>query len=52
MRYLWAFLLTFLLVHSALANEFSGKVVGALDGDTIDVLYNRQPERIRLSGID
>jgi micrococcal nuclease len=26
--------------------------VGVLDGDTIEVLYNRHPERIRLSGID
>ena len=52
MRYLWAFLLTFPLAHSALANEFGGKVVGVLDGDTIEVLHNRQAERIRLSGID
>jgi micrococcal nuclease len=27
-------------------------VVGFLDGDTIEVLHNNHPERIRLSGID
>lgn len=32
--------------------DFSGPVVGVIDGDTIDVLYNGQGERIRLSGID
>ena len=32
--------------------DFSGPVVSVLDGDTIDVLHNRQPERIRLNGID
>jgi len=29
-----------------------GKGVGLLDGDTIEVLHNTYPERIRLSGID
>ena len=33
-------------------NQFSGKVVSVLDGDTIDVLYNRRAKRIRLNGID
>jgi micrococcal nuclease len=32
--------------------EFSGLVVSVLDGDTIEVLHNDRPERIRLSGID
>ena len=27
-------------------------VVSALDGDTIDVLHNQRPVRIRLNGID
>ena len=36
---------------SALA-DFSGPVVSVLDGDTIEVLHNTYPERIRLSGID
>ncbi|MDZ4733512.1 MAG: thermonuclease family protein [Nitrospirota bacterium] len=36
----------------ALASDFTGKVVGVIDGDTIEVLHNQHPERIRLSGID
>src|SRR5262249_40905057 len=32
--------------------EFSGKVVGISDGDTITVLKNRSPIKIRLNGID
>ena len=39
-------------VTSAIAADFSGPVVSILDGDTIEVLHNRQLERIRLSGID
>jgi endonuclease YncB( thermonuclease family) len=31
---------------------FSGFIVSVLDGDTIEVLHNTYPERIRLSGID
>jgi len=27
-------------------------VIGVLDGDTIEVLHKKRPERIRLSGID
>jgi micrococcal nuclease len=34
------------------AADFSGPVVGVLDGDTIEVLHNQHPERIRLNGID
>ncbi|OAI43883.1 hypothetical protein AYO43_09755 [Nitrospira sp. SCGC AG-212-E16] len=34
------------------ASDFSGSVVSVLDGDTIEVLHYRHPERIRLSGID
>jgi endonuclease YncB( thermonuclease family) len=30
----------------------TGPVVSILDGDTIEVLHNQQPERIRHSGID
>jgi micrococcal nuclease len=36
----------------AFVADFSGPVVSVLDGDTIEVLHNRHPERIRLSGID
>jgi micrococcal nuclease len=32
--------------------DFSGPVVSVLDGDTIEVMHNQYPERIRLSGID
>ncbi len=32
--------------------EFSGRVVGVADGDTITVLHNGKGERIRLNGID
>jgi micrococcal nuclease len=34
------------------ATSFTGPVVSVLDGDTIEVLHNNRPERIRLSGID
>ena len=32
--------------------DFTGPVVSILDGDTIEVLHNTHPERVRLSGID
>jgi micrococcal nuclease len=43
-----------LLSTSVTASEsiFHGPVVSVLDGDTIEVLHNQRPERIRLSGID
>jgi len=47
-----AALLYLLLARAALAEDYSGLVVSVLDGDTIEVLHNRHPERIRLSGID
>lgn len=34
------------------ASDFSGRVVGVLDGDTIEVLQDRKAHRIRLHGID
>ena len=34
------------------AEEFSGKVVGVSDGDTIRVLRSRTPIKVRLHGID
>ena len=43
--------LLFLLSPSRAVAEFTGPVVSVLDGDTIEVLHNRHPERIRLSGI-
>ena len=51
MRYLVSLLL--LLLHPLRAfAEFIGPVVSVLDGDTIEVLDNTRPERVRLSGID
>ena len=52
MLFLFAVFFTLWLAASAIAGEFTGQVVGVLDGDTIEVLHNKRPERIRLSGID
>ena len=32
--------------------SLTGEVVSVLDGDTLEVLHNHHPERIRLNGID
>ncbi len=45
------FLAFFVAIHSH-CYAWSGKVVGISDGDTIEILHNRTPERIRLYGID
>ena len=37
---------------SVLAGNFSGQVVGVLDGDTIEVLHDQKPELVRLYGVD
>ena len=55
MTQLWPLvvLLAFLtLVPAAAVSEYQGEVIRVLDGDTIEVLHNQHPERIRLSGID
>jgi endonuclease YncB( thermonuclease family) len=39
-------------ILSAFAANFTGLVVSVLDSDTIEVLHNQYPERIRLNGID
>jgi len=39
-------------LSAVLALDFTGSVVSVLDGDTIEVMHNHHPERIRLSGID
>lgn len=36
----------------ALSQDFTGRVVGVMDGDTIEVLHHKTPQRIRLYGID
>ena len=46
-----AVLLLLLTCVPALA-DFTGRVVGIIDGDTIEVLHHQQAKRIRLSGID
>ncbi len=44
--------LIFFLVLPCSAWAWSGKVVGVADGDTITVLRDKQPQKIRLYGID
>ena len=39
-------------LSSAQDAAFAGPVVPVLDSDTIEVLHNTHPERVRLSGID
>jgi micrococcal nuclease len=46
------FLFLFFLFSAVDAFPFTGQVVSVLDGDTIEVLYNRKAQRIRLHGID
>ncbi len=41
-----------LLTGQTQAADFTGRVVGVSDGDTITVLHNGKGERIRLHGID
>lgn len=37
---------------SAFASDFSGRVIGVSDGDTVKVLHNGKAKKIRLHGID
>ena len=41
-----------LITSQTLAADFTGRVVGVSDGDTITVLHDGKGERIRLHGID
>ncbi len=41
-----------LITSQTLAADFTGRVVGVADGDTITVLHNGKGERIGLHGID
>ncbi len=41
-----------LITSQTLAADFTGRVVGVSDGDTITVLHNGKGERVRLHGID
>lgn len=48
-----AFWLAVLLAFTGLAHaDFSGQVVAILDGDTVDVLVDQRPVRVRLAQID
>jgi micrococcal nuclease len=51
---LGALLVVILLALPAIAADgrFTGKVIGIADGDTIEVLRDRQPVKVRLNGID
>ena len=44
--------LALLFTSNDIQAAFASSVIGILDGDTIEVLHNNRPERIRLSGID
>lgn len=41
-----------LLGSPAFSKEWTGKVVGVTDGDTVTVLHDGVPQKVRLSGID
>ncbi len=41
-----------LLAAPPFATDFTGRVIGVTDGDTITVMHNGKGERIRLHGID
>jgi micrococcal nuclease len=41
-----------MVAPAGLAADFKGEVIRVLDRDTIEVLHEKKPERIRLYGID
>lgn len=50
---LFFLLVTLIFINCAVATTLTGKVIGVLDGDTIDVLDSSKTQhRIRLAGID
>jgi endonuclease YncB( thermonuclease family) len=49
---IWSTAFVLSLAAAAYAADFTGPVVSVLDGDTIEVLHNQRPERVRLMGID
>jgi micrococcal nuclease len=49
MGILWCLLV---VLSDGLAADFKGEVIRVLDGDTIEVLHAKKPERGRLYGID
>ena len=44
--------MSLLIPVCSLAADFTSPVISVLDGDTIEVLHNQHPERIRLDGSD
>jgi endonuclease YncB( thermonuclease family) len=51
-RQLVALAFCLLFLPPAHAETFTGKVVTILDGDTVEVLVDQRPQRVRLEGID
>jgi endonuclease YncB( thermonuclease family) len=50
-RYALAFLgAAWLIVQPWLAADFTGRVMGVIDGDPLEVLHHQRAERIRLTG--
>ena len=49
---LLAVMIILALTEAANANTFTAKVIGIMDGDTIEVLHEGSPLRVRLYGID
>ena len=53
MKLLYVLLISVVLLPAvSWATDFTGKVMGVTDGDTITVLHNGRSEKIRLNGID
>lgn len=42
----------FILAPAIAWADFSGEVVGVMDGDTIEVMHGQHAERVRLNGVD
>lgn len=49
---LWCLAVWAVLAGAAAAEEFTARVVGVTDGDTLTVLHVSHPERVRLVGVD
>lgn len=52
MNRLFSIVLLLALMASPALADFTGRVVGVADGDTISVLHDGKAERVRLNGID
>ena len=52
MRVILVFMLIVCTFNIAQAEEFAGKVIRVLDGDTILVLHNGHPVKVRFAGVD